>query len=202
MSEQRIDTSGETDVPLWARDRLVLFPRAVAREVCEAILARGAVLPLGRGAMHNGLTGERFFDEEVRLTSVGWFRERDWVYDLMHDFASRVNAQWNFDIDHADPLQFAVYRRNDFIGWHKDMVRIRQTSVRKISVVLQLDPPDAYRGGRLEFLDNDLGVFVPESFAAQGSVAVLATLLKHRVTPIKEGERRSLTAWFKGPPFR
>ena len=59
-----------------------------------------------------------------------------------------------------------------------------------------------YRGGRLEFLDGDFGVFTAEAFAAQGSVAVFASLLKHRVTPVKDGERRSLTAWFKGPAFR
>ena len=102
----------------------------------------------------------------------------------------------------GDKHVYAIYRRNDFFEWHKDMLRIRKSVIRKISVVLQLVSPENYRGGRLEFLDNDFGVFVPESFAAQGSVAVFASLLKHRVTPLKEGERRSLTAWFKGPPFR
>jgi PKHD-type hydroxylase len=192
----------DIDMPLWTRDRLVLFPAAVPRETCEEILVRGAALPLSPGAMYDGRTGERFFDDEVRMTSVGWLRERDHIYDLLLGFAERVNAEWKYDIDHADPLQFAVYRRHDFIGWHKDMLRIRDAPVRKISVVLQLDPPEAYRGGQLEFLDNDQGTFTPQCFAAQGSIAVLSTLLKHRVSPIKDGERRSLTAWFKGPPFR
>jgi PKHD-type hydroxylase len=194
--------SDQGDVPEWARDRLVLFPAAVSRERCEAILALGVERPLTPGPLYSELKRERIFDPTVRLTSVGWFVEKDWVHDLMFDFAMRVNAVWQFDVTTSDPIQFAVYRRGDFFEWHKDMLRVRQTTIRKISVVLQLDAPDAYHGGKLEFLDNDHGVFVPPSFERQGSVAVFSSLLKHRVTPVKQGQRRSLTAWFKGPPFR
>lgn len=192
----------QTDVPAWAQDRLVVFPAVVEPAQCEAIVALGATRPLAQGPLYDEVKGERVLNPAVRLTSVGWLTERDWIYELMLGFANRVNAMWDFDITDSDPMQFAVYRRGDFFEWHKDMLRVRGMAVRKISVVLQLDAPEAYRGGRLEFLDNDRGVFVPESFSRQGSVAVFSTLLKHRVTPIKDGERRSLTAWFKGPPFR
>ncbi|MEQ1865243.1 MAG: 2OG-Fe(II) oxygenase, partial [Micropepsaceae bacterium] len=107
-----------------------------------------------------------------------------------------------FEIDDADQLQYALYRRNDFFECHTDMLRVRSGPIRKVSVVVQLSPPESYRGGRLEFLDDDFGVFKADGFVPQGSVAVFASLLKHRVTPVKEGERRSLTAWFKGPAFR
>jgi PKHD-type hydroxylase len=190
------------DVPEWARDRLVLFPAAVPSGVCERIATLGRERPLTAGPLYDEVKGERIVDPTVRMTSVGWFVEKDWIYELMYGFASRVNAVWGFDINDNDPMQFAAYRRGDFFEWHKDMLRIRRTIIRKISVVLQLDAPDAYSGGKLEFLDNDHGVFVPKAFDGQGSVAVFSTLLKHRVTPIKHGERRSLTAWFKGPSFR
>jgi len=191
-----------SDVPEWARDRLVLFPATVSAAICQKIVMRGLRLHHSVGPLFNDRTGERFFDPNVRTTSVGWFKDRDWIHALMLDYATRVNAAWRFDIDDADPIQFAVYRRNDFFEWHKDMLRMRQAAIRNLSVVLQLDPPEAYRGGALEFLDNDQGIFVPGSFSRQGSVAVFSSLLKHRVTPLKSGERRSLTAWFKGPPFR
>lgn len=197
-----IQGADASDVPAWAQDRLAVFPGAVARETCAKIVAAGAALALNPGPVYNENTDERVFDSSVRMTSVGWFKERDWIFELMREFALRVNAAWGFDIDDADPMQFAVYRANDFFEWHKDMLRLRRTVIRKLSVVLQLDAPAAYRGGMLEFLDNDYGVFVPNAFAGQGSVAVFSTLLKHRVTPIKQGERRSLTAWFKGPSFR
>ena len=197
-----IEGADAREIPPWAEDRLVIFPGAVDAATCGRIVEAGRALPLGEGPVYNEMTGERVLDPDVRLTSVAWFKARDWVHALMSSFAERVNAAWDFAIDDSDPMQFAVYRPNDFFEWHKDMLRVRRTSIRKISVVLQLDPPQAYRGGSLEFLDNDYGVFVPSTFAAQGSVAVFSTLLKHRVTPIKAGERRSLTAWFKGPAFR
>lgn len=189
-------------VPDWLDDRLAVFPSAVAGDVCEQIVTLGKTLPEHPGPLYNEKTEERYFDPEVRLTNVAWFQPRDWVFELMRGFAMQANSRWGYDIDDADPMQYAIYRRNDFFEWHRDMLRIRKGAIRKLSVVLQLAPPQAYRGGRLEFLDNEFGVFVPDSFVAQGSVAVFASLLKHRVTPIKEGERRSLTAWFKGPPFR
>jgi PKHD-type hydroxylase len=189
-------------IPDWAADRLRVFARAVPQETCEQIVSVGLSLELAQGSLHNNTTGERFFDPHYRTTSVGWFKEHDWIRDLMHGFAEEANRDWGFVLGDADQPQFAVYRRNDFFEFHKDLLRVRQGTIRKVSVVLQLDPPQNYRGGQLEFLDDDFGILVPRAFVAQGSVAVFSSLLKHRVTPVKEGERRSLTVWFKGPPFR
>ena len=190
------------ELPAALQDRLCIFPAAVARPLCEAIVQTGDALSHAPGPLHNNLTGERFYDASIRLTSVGWLSQRDWVFELMQAFADRVNADWNYDLSDADDLQYALYRRNDFFECHQDMLRVRGGPIRKVSVVLQLSDPATYRGGALQFLDDDAGFFEPAPFAPQGSVAVFSSLLKHRVTPIKEGERRSLTAWFKGPAFR
>jgi PKHD-type hydroxylase len=192
----------DASVPAWALDRLRLFPGAISSGDCEKIVVAGDALALRQGALYNNDSGEQFYNPDVRLTSVGWLRERDWIYDLAHSFASQVNAEWGYDLNDADHLQYALYRKNDFFEWHKDMLRVRNATIRKVSVVVQLSDPADYRGGRLEFRDDDFGLFVAEAFVPQGSVAVFTSLLKHRVTPIKEGERRSLTAWFKGPAFR
>jgi PKHD-type hydroxylase len=189
-------------LPDWAVDRLRLLPQAVSRDTCEQIVSVGLSLDLTQGPLHNNTTGERFFDPFHRMTSVGWIKEHAWIGKLMHDFAEEANRDWGYVLDDADQPQFALYRKNDFFEFHRDLLRVRQGTIRKVSVVLQLDPPESYRGGQLEFLDDDVGILVPPAFAAQGSVAVFSSLLKHRVTPVKEGERRSLTVWFKGPPFR
>lgn len=189
-------------VPEWALDRLRLFPAAIAAAECDKIAACGDALALEQGSLHNNKTGERFYDPDFRLTTVGWLKEHDWIYDLARSFATQVNAEWGYDLNDADHLQYALYRKNDFFEWHKDMLRVRNATIRKVSVVVQLSDPAAYRGGRLEFRDDDFGVFKADGFVPQGSVAVFSSLLKHRVTPVKEGERRSLTAWFKGPAFR
>lgn len=191
-----------TEVPAWMDDRLRITPAAVPAATCDAIIAQGDAIAHEPGHLHDNSTGERFLNPRIRLTSVAWLTARDATFELMQRFANDVNAAWNFDITSADRLQYALYRRNDFFECHKDMLRVRTGQIRKISVVLQLSPPQHYAGGTLQFLDDDAGVIAPELFTPQGSVAVFASLLKHRVTPVKHGERRSLTAWFKGPPFR
>jgi len=199
-TQAAVDTAAS--VPNWAADRLRIFPAAVAAPVCDRIMAYGGGHTLVPGPLHNNMTDERFYDAQIRMTSVGWIKTRDWIFDLVKGFADRVNDEWGFDLNDADHMQYAVYRRNDFFEWHKDILRVRHGTIRKVSVVLQLSAPDQYRGGRLQFLDDDFGQFTPDEFVPQGSIAVFSSLLKHRVTPIKEGERRSLTAWFKGPAFR
>ncbi|MEQ1868221.1 MAG: hypothetical protein ABL996_26690, partial [Micropepsaceae bacterium] len=111
----------EAQVPEWAADRLRLFPAAVATEDCEKIIARGDALALVQGSLHSNRSGERFYDPQFRLTSIGWLKERDWIYDLVSSFGSRANAAWGFELNDADHLQYALYRRNDFFEWHQDM---------------------------------------------------------------------------------
>jgi PKHD-type hydroxylase len=188
-------------VPAWAADRLEVFSAAVPAEVCEKITATGDTCTLESGPLHDNATNERFYDERIRMTSVGWLQE-PWILELAQGFADRANGAWGFELNDTDRMQYAVYRRHDFFEWHQDMLRVRHGPIRKVSVVLQLSAPEHYRGGRLQFLDSEFGPFTPEAFVPQGSVAVFSSLLKHRVTPIKDGERRSLTVWFKGPPFR
>ncbi len=191
-----------TEAPAWMEDRLRIFPAAVPAATCDAIIAQGDAIAHEPGHLYDNRTGERFLNPHIRLSSVAWLTAHDATFELMQRFANDVNAAWNFDITCADRLQYALYRRNDFFECHKDMLRVRTGPIRKISVVLQLSHPRQYTGGKLQFLDDDAGIIAPESFTPQGSVAVFASLLKHRVTPVKHGERRSLTAWFKGPPFR
>src|SRR6185436_8572463 len=130
------------EVPELALDRLRVFSAAVADDVCDRILGRCDELELGPGGLHNNETGARFYDEGIRITSVGWLKERDWIHDLLSSFADQVNADWAFDLTSTDPLQFALYRRFDFFEWHKDMLRERRGPIRKVSVVLQLSSPD------------------------------------------------------------
>jgi PKHD-type hydroxylase len=189
-------------VPGAIGDRLRIFPAAVPASMCAAIVARGEALAHAPGTLHNNATGERYLDPQVRMTSVGWFAGPSVERDLLARYAGDVNADWGFDLTGADELQYAVYRRNDFFECHKDILRVRAGPIRKISVVLQLSDPATYRGGQLQFIDDEAGLYRAEAFASQGSVAVFASTLKHRVTPVKQGERRSLTAWFKGPAFR
>ncbi len=186
--------------PEWAEDIVAIFPGAVPADLCSRIVSEGLARPFGPGPLHNTKTGARYFDPTVRAVQVSWF-EGGWIADFMRGLLARANDEWGYVVTGMDPVQFARYGKHDFFEWHSDFRFVRRGPIRKLSVVVQLDPPGAYRGGELAF-SRDGSTWAPETFRPQGSVAVFASLINHRVTPVKEGERRSLTAWFTGPPFR
>ena len=70
--------------------------------------------------------------------------------------------------------------------------------VRKISMTILLSPKSEFEGGDLEFMTE--GNKPPQLL--QGQAIFFCSLLRHRVSKIKKGIRRSLVMWFGGPPFK
>ena len=78
--------------------------------------------------------------------------------------------------------------------------------VRKISVTINLSPPDSYEGGNLKFdfgphTDGNRYQEVSEA-RDQGSIVVFPSFLDHTITPITKGKRYSLVLWNLGDPFK
>ncbi|MGE5794397.1 MAG: 2OG-Fe(II) oxygenase [Bacteroidota bacterium] len=80
--------------------------------------------------------------------------------------------------------------------WHMDLGPGR-TSARKLSMTVQLSPPEDYAGGDLEFVGN-----THAAERERGSATIFPAYVGHRVSPIERGTRRSLVAWAYGPSFR
>ena len=73
---------------------------------------------------------------------------------------------------------------------------------RKISAVVQLSNPEDYEGGLFE-IDNDVRPpFDISRFMPRGSLLIFPSYVKHAVTPVTKGIRRSLVTWYNGPRFR
>jgi PKHD-type hydroxylase len=76
--------------------------------------------------------------------------------------------------------------------------------VRKISMTLFMNDPSEYEGG--EF---DLEIYKPETDCRyetfklkRGSAIFFQSDVWHRVRPVKSGVRKSIVAWFYGPPYK
>lgn len=168
----------------------------------------------------------------VRDSNVTWLRDQ-WIYDelLPHINKANVKANWNWDIDYCEDLQFTVYKNNQFYGWHADggsdwgaiyrrkvqgvtpndnkkYVDVEQLvgKVRKISMTLNLSRPEDYEGGELKF---DFGPHsevdrykICEEIKPQGSMIVFPSFLHHCVAPVTSGTRYSLVLWAVGDPFK
>ena len=60
-----------------------------------------------------------------------------------------------------------------------------------------LSPESAFEGGDLEMMEEGKIIKLK-----QGQIVFFSSFLKHRVTPVKRGNRKSLVMWFGGPPLR
>jgi len=116
-----------------------------------------------------------------RDAEVSWLNDQ-WIYDLILPFIYRANknADWNFDIDYAESMQFTIYKPGMFYTWHADQgdrpwamfnektmqvpnipgVKLPPNTtlepkmvgkIRKISMTLNLTSPENYDGGNLKF---------------------------------------------------
>ena len=89
--------------------------------------------------------------------------------------------------------------REGHFDWHSDIGEGALASKRKLTMVVQLSAPGAYEGGALEVMPSH---HVIQACREQGSATLFPSVLLHRVTPVTEGERHSLTIWAHGPAFR
>ena len=146
------------------------------------------------------------------------FSADQWLFDLIWPYMDEANrnAGWNFQIDWTESVQLTRYTKDGFYNWHVDQDAKPYPSnsphknyrgkVRKLSLTINLTDPSTYKGGRMQFefpkIAKKAEVGECLSARAQGSVIVFPSFVLHRVTPVTEGTRYSLVAWFLGEPFR
>ena len=102
-------------------------------------------------------------------------------------------------------------------NWHIDSLPEPYTNegplqgkIRKLSGVLVLSDPKEYKGGDLEFqfqtedpqFNKQRQVKVAKEVAPKGSIIIFPSFVWHRVKPVTQGVRYSLTTWHCGWPFK
>ena len=65
-------------------------------------------------------------------------------------------------------------------------------------MTILLSPQTEFEGGDLEFMTQ--GNKPPQLL--QGQAIFFCSMIRHRVSKVKKGMRRSLVMWFGGPPFK
>ena len=143
-------------------------------------------------------------DTKKRTTTISWlpFDEMKEMYAQVDSFIQKANRNhFGFeDVHVTEQAQFTEYPEGGFYDWHMDTdVNMKhEPPVRKISMTLLLSPENQFEGGNLEFMAE--GNESPS--LVQGQAIFFCSLLRHRVSKVKKGIRRSLVMWFGGPPFK
>ncbi|MBC7974580.1 MAG: 2OG-Fe(II) oxygenase [Myxococcales bacterium] len=124
-------------------------------------------------------------------------KSTSWVFDRLGKAIREINdTVYGFAVSQfREGFQFTRYEVGEYYGPHFDIGPGKLTE-RKLSLTVQLTPPDDYTGGEL--------VIYPEFVAPreQGTMTVFPSFMCHNVLPVKSGVRFSLVSWLAGPPFR
>lgn len=172
----------------------------------------------------SGLMGEKI-DLQIRNSQNSWISTSHWIGGWLWYYVSKSNRE-NFLYDIVDidggSLQYTHYNEGQFYNWHQDsdldthykpqmnfssgdnraQEEITQAGeyIRKLSFTLQLSEPTDYRGGEVEFLDNNNKRFLAPK--QKGTMIVFDSRVRHRVRKIKSGTRKSIVGWVVGPRWK
>jgi PKHD-type hydroxylase len=116
--------------------------------------------------------------------------------------ANRLNSYFQFDINLIREITLTMYETGGEYDWHQDVNWKEPISQRKLTMVIQLTDPSQYDGGDLELMDCEMSEKDKAAIRDMGSVIIFPSLLKHRVTPVTRGVRKSLVTWIEGPTWR
>ncbi|APZ52567.1 2OG-Fe(II) oxygenase [Salipiger abyssi] len=177
------------------------IPGAFADADCDRIIDLARAAPsadarlVGRNRDHNLRRADLVWLDDVPGT--------EWIMARIIEIVRSANREaFGFDLDAFDEsAQVARYgaERQGHFGWHSDIGDGRLAARRKLTMVVQLSDPASYRGGTLEIMPS---AHSAEAAPERGSATLFPSFLLHRVTPVEEGERHSLTIWAHGPAFR
>jgi len=143
-------------------------------------------------------------DTKKRITAISWipFQALPEMYKIIERTMKQVNGNhFGYEgMQLTEPAQFTEYPKGGFYDWHMDSdVNGRfEPPVRKISMTILLSDPSEFVGGALEFMTE--GNTPPD--LKQGQAVFFCSMIRHRVSKVKKGVRRSLVMWFGGPPFK
>lgn len=177
------------------------FPEAFSPSECDAIVALAREEDLADA----GLVKNRS-DHNLRRADLAWLDERaggEWIMERIMTLVAEAN-RGHFDFaltEFGESPQVARYgdERQGHFTWHSDIGEGALAARRKLTMVVQLSDPGDYTGGALE-LQPDANIRAADR--AKGSAVLFPSFVLHRVTPVIDGARYSLSTWVHGPAFR
>ena len=194
--------------PYWC------FTNALKDNFCDRVIKHALDEKDKIGSVNN-LVEEDL--KKLRHSNVVFLQD-EWNYKTIAPFLDIANkkAEWNFEYDCFQSIQFTKYKTKQFYDWHRDTGPNpydtpdnlnTHNKIRKLSVTVSLSDETEYEGGDFEFdfRNDDKGTNQPrlcKEIRPKGSVVVFPSFVWHRVKPVTSGTRYSLVIWSLGWPFK
>tara|TARA_A100001011_G_scaffold245713_1_gene253723 strand:- start:1631 stop:2215 length:585 start_codon:yes stop_codon:yes gene_type:complete len=171
---------------------------------CQMIINAGRKEPKQNASVgsKDGIKGG-VIDTKTRTSHISWipFKKMPEMYRNIEKVMKTTNGNhFGFDgMQITEMAQYTEYPEGGFYDWHvdNDVNCAHEPPVRKISMTCLLSPESEFEGGDLELMSEGRTTKIK-----QGHAIFFASFIRHRVTPIIRGNRKSLVMWFGGPPFK
>ena len=128
-----------------------VLPTALSATECAAIVALGETR-VKRAAGVDGRSD--LASRDYRVSEIAWIEPDADAHRLYHRLGVmflQINPSYGFELTgFAEGLQYASYGPGQYFGWHAD-IGPDSTSLRKLSLTIQLSDPAEYDGGALQF---------------------------------------------------
>ena len=172
---------------------------------CQMIIEAGRTEPRNDAGVGSakGIKGRGVIDTKTRTSHISWipFKKMNDMYKQLEHIMKQTNGNhFGFDgMQINEMAQYTEYPEGGFYDWHtdNDINCQNEPPVRKISMTCLLSPPNEFEGGDLELTKEGQSVKLK-----QGEAMFFASFIRHRVSPVTRGNRKSLVMWFGGPPFK
>ena len=171
---------------------------------CQMIIDAGRAEPRQNASVGSG-TGKKggVYDTKTRTSHISWipFKKMGDMYKDIERIMKTTNGnQFGFEgMQITEMAQYTEYPEGGFYDWHvdNDVNMQHEPPVRKISMTCLLSPENEFEGGDLELTTEGKVAKIK-----QGQAIFFASFIRHRVTPVIRGNRKSLVKWFGGTPFK
>ena len=173
-------------------------------EQCQMIINAGRSEPKINASVGSdkGIKGG-VIDTKTRTSHISWipFKKMTEMYKDIEKIMKATNSNhFGFDgMQITEMAQYTEYPEGGFYEWHvdNDVNFQHEPPVRKISMTCLLSPENEFEGGDLELVKEG-----QRASLKQGHAIFFASFIRHRVSPVIRGNRKSLVMWFGGTPFK
>ena len=173
-------------------------------EQCQMIINAGRSEPKINASVGSdkGIKGG-VIDTKTRTSHISWipFKKMKEMYKDIEKIMKATNSNhFGFDgMQLTEMAQYTEYPEGGFYEWHvdNDVNFQHEPPVRKISMTCLLSPENEFEGGDLELVKEG-----QRASLKQGHAIFFASFIRHRVSPVIRGNRKSLVMWFGGTPFK
>jgi len=122
--------------------------------------------------------------------------------DKFFDYTKKLNRRM-FGLDLWDDLPLAmnvnIYNKNQEYPYHRDKNTAGESSDVKLTAILNISQ-ESYTGGQFSlFLGEEKTI--PE-IDEVGTMLIFPSYLYHRVSPVTQGQRITISAWLEGPNWK